>query len=202
MKLLFPMCAFLLIFVYGCGESASTDKEPSSPENEWFVRGDWLHNLKLIPHSSVNQKELFNQYHKDSVFWNKAFGFLRDINLENLLPGRYVIDSGNVIALVSEIVPQSKDSTKWEAHRNFNDLQYIVRGKAGMGIASISDPTIEITEPYNSEDNERFNIKNGRYYDAEPGEFFIFSPQEIHRPAFRLNSMDTIKKIVIKVRVP
>jgi YhcH/YjgK/YiaL family protein len=118
-------------------------------------------------------------------------------------PGVYVIDSGNVIATISDLPAKEIDSVKWEAHRNFNDLQYIIKGKAKMGVAPVADHSATLIIPYtNKSDNENFTNDVGAYYDADPGTFFIFSPLEMHRPAIKVQGYDTVKKIVIKVRVP
>jgi biofilm protein TabA len=191
------------VFLINCNSSNKL-KEPSDEKttSEWYKNEEWLNGLKLTPHESINQAEFSRQYHKNPTWWNEAFKFLKTHDLDKLSPGSYVIDSNNVIAIVSELTPKVKDSTNWEAHRNFNDLQYIVKGKAKMGIASISDPGAKVTVPYTPQDNETFSVSGGKYYDADPGTFFIFSPKEIHRPAFKIDGYNTIKKIVIKVRVP
>ena len=191
------------VLLINCNSSNKL-KEPAGEKttSEWYKNEEWLNGLKLSPHESFNQAEFSRQYHKNPTWWNEAFNFLRTHDPDQLSPGSYVIDSNNVIAMVSEVTPKVKDSTNWEAHRNFNDLQYIVRGKAKMGIASISDPDVKVTVPYTPQDNETFSVNGGKYYDAEPGTFFIFSPKDIHRPAFKIDGYDTIKKIVIKVRVP
>lgn len=190
------------IFLINCNSSTTSNVVSNEKTDQWYKNQEWLKGLKLTPHESINQVEFSKQYHKNATWWDEAFEFLKSQDLNQLAPGKYVIDSNNVIATVSEATPKDKDSTNWEAHRNFNDLQYIIKGKAKMGIASISDPGAKVTVPYTTADNETFSVDEGKYYDAEPGSFFIFSPQEIHRPAFKVDGYDTIKKIVIKVRVP
>jgi len=44
-------------------------------------------------------------------------------------------------------------------------------------------------------------MKRGKYAMAL-STFFIFSPQEMHRPAIKVPGSNKIKKVVIKVRVP
>lgn len=118
-------------------------------------------------------------------------------------PGDYVIDSGNVIAHIVEGTVKDIADIKWEAHRDFNDLQYIIKGKTKMGVASVDDREAVLTVPYTAEaDVMHFTNNNGQYYDAVPETFFIFSPQEMHRPAIKVAGNNTVKKIVIKVRVP
>ena len=194
--------ACILIFLISCGSSGRLSG--SKEVTDWYQGKDWLNGLQLTPHPSINQQEFSRQYHTNSTWWDEAFAFLKTHDLANMNPGTYVIDSGNVIATISEVAPKEKDQVNWEAHRNFNDLQYIINGKAQLGIAPITDPDKTVTIPYSTKtDTETFSVTGGeKYYIAEPGTFFIFSPKEIHRPAFKVDGYDTIKKIVIKVRVP
>ena len=169
----------------------------------WFNNVDSKNGLKLTPSASINQQEFFRQYRKNNTWWDEAFTFLKTKDLAQLKPGMYVIDSGNVIATVSEGPAKNIDNIKWEAHRNFNDLQYIIKGKVRMGVAPSADIRATQIVPYtNSTDNMNFTNEGGEYFDADPSTFFISSPQEMHRPAIKVPGNNVIKKIVIKVRVP
>lgn len=159
---------------------------------------------KVAASNSINQPEFLHQYHLKSTWWNEAFDFLKTQDLRSLPPGKYIIDSGNVIATVWEGIPKSKDSVLWEAHKDFNDLQYIISGNVDMGITPFEDENKIVTEPYSAEEDiEHFVVQKGdKYYPADSTSYFIFSPKEIHRPAINISGNRTIKKIVIKVRVP
>src|SRR6185312_247842 len=134
--------------------------------------------LQLTPNKSINQQEFYKQYRKNNKWWDEAFTFLKSQDLEKLKPGMYVIDSGNVIATISEGPTKKMEDVKWEAHRNFNDLQYIIKGKAKMGVAPSADERATLTVPYSySTDNMNFTNEGGEYFDADPNTFFIFSPQ-------------------------
>jgi dihydroorotase len=171
--------------------------------SEWFKTIPSKNSLQLTPSKSINDQEFFRQYRKNNTWWNEAFTFLKSQDLEKLKPGVYVIDSGNVIATVSQGPTKKIDDVKWEAHRNFNDLQYIIKGKAQMGVAPSADTRATVIVPYTyATDNMNFTNDGGEYFDADPSTFFIFSPQEMHRPAIKVPGSDAVKKIVIKVRVP
>ena len=40
----------------------------------------------------------------------------------------------------------------------------------------------------------------GKYYAATPQNFFLFFPDDVHRPDIRVKGYDTLKKLVIKIR--
>ena len=72
-----------------------------------------------------------------------------------------------------------------------------------MGVASVDDRQAILIVPYSSAaDIMHFTNDNGQYYDAGPETFFIFSPQEMHRPSIKIAGNNTVKKVVVKVRVP
>ena len=72
-----------------------------------------------------------------------------------------------------------------------------------MGVAPSADIRGTVIVPYtNTTDNMNFTNEGGEYFEADPSTFFIFSPQEMHRPAIKVPGSDVVKKIVIKVRVP
>lgn len=171
--------------------------------SEWFKTIPSKNGLQLTPSKSINEEEFFKQYRKNNTWWDEAFTFLKTKDLAQLKPGVYVIDSGNVIATVSQGPTKNKEEVQWEAHRNFNDIQYIIKGKAQMGVAPSADIRAGLTHPYtNAKDNMNFTNEGGEYFEADPSTFFIFSPQEMHRPAIKVPGSDNVKKIVIKVRVP
>ncbi len=204
-KLFFLIATLFALLQVGCSsnESGNAASEEPAGRDDWYARKEWLHGLPIAPHESVNEQAFAAQYEKDSTYWNEAFNYLKSTDLRNLAPGQYNIDSGNVYAIVSKVMPMEKDSVKWEAHRNFNDLQYIIEGNAKMGVASYADSNAVADIPYDSKtDNANFNLTGEKYYDASPQEFFIFTPNEIHRPAFKGDNNDSVKRIVIKVRVP
>lgn len=191
------------VLIMNCGSSKSAKSSMASADSKWYNDKEWLNGLQLMPHESINQQEFSRQYHMNNKYWDEAFNFLKTHNPAEMEPGTYIIDSNNVFAIIADLDAPDKDQVKWEAHRNFNDLQMILQGKAGMGVAEVASSNAAVTVPYDAtKDNENFTVSGENYYDAAPGTFFIFSPKEMHRPAFKLDGYNHIKKMVIKVRVP
>jgi len=166
--------------------------------SQWYDNQDWLKGLQLKPHPSINQKEFEKQYRSYPKGWDMAFEWLKTNDLDTIEPGTYNIIGDSVRAIVSEGPAPAIDTVKWEAHRNFNDLQYIVKGKAKMGVSPVEEATV--TEAYDPVNDVGFFDAGGTYYTATPGTFFIFTPEEVHRPGIRIEGYDRVKKVVIKVR--
>ena len=123
---------------------------------------------------------------------------MKTTDLDAIEPGTYHIEEGNLRVIVSEAPAPELENVKWEAHENFSDIQYIVKGKAEMGVVHRSDATV--IEAYDSENDIAFFDAEGSYYTAEPGTFFIFTPEDVHRPGIHVTGYDTVKKVVVKVR--
>jgi biofilm protein TabA len=169
---------------------------------EWFDSREWADGLKLKAHSSINIQEFSDQFHGNKKYWAEAFNFLKNTNLDTLAPGKYNLDGTNVYAIVSDGPTKAIGDTKWENHKNYIDIQYVIRGKEKMGIAPLEKAVI--TEAYDATKDIAFNSvseSDCHYYVAEPGIFLMFFPVDAHRPSIKVEGSDTVKKVVIKIRV-
>ena len=144
-KLLFPL--FVLIFS-GVYSQANAQSTTSKKENEkWFKKQEWLGGLKLQPHSTVDVQEFARQYHANKKYWDEAFAFLKNNDLTKLAPGKYPIDGDNVYASITEDSTKDYDKSKWESHRKYIDLQYVISGEEKIGVAPVAN--LKVIVPYN-----------------------------------------------------
>ncbi|MBS1934679.1 MAG: YhcH/YjgK/YiaL family protein [Bacteroidetes bacterium] len=164
--------------------------------DQWVKKREWANGLTLNLHPSVNKDSFYVAYHRNKNLWDAAFAFLRNVNLEELKPGRYPIIGEQVFASVTEAPSHNKEDVKWESHKNYIDLQYIIRGKELIGVADTSKAVI--IKPY-TVDVINYNAE-GKYYTGEQGEFFLFFPNNAHRPTIKIDGYDVVKKIVIKIQ--
>ena len=166
---------------------------------KWVKSGEWGGGLQLKVNSKVDNVEFARQYHANKAVWDKAFAFMRDNKLEDLAPGKYPIDGDNTYASVTNAPSKEFNKSAWESHRRYIDLQYVIIGKEKIGVAPLSEATV--TKPYNeAKDGANYDAE-GKYYTATPGEFFLFFPNDVHRPNIKVDGYDTVKKLVIKIRV-
>ncbi|HTJ11278.1 MAG TPA: YhcH/YjgK/YiaL family protein [Dinghuibacter sp.] len=205
------MRLFLLIAVFSAA-SMGAAAQVASPAGDtaasawtvkraraWVAKGEWKNGLTQKPHGSVNPVDFTLQYHRNPALWNKVFTFLRTQDLEHLAPGKYPIDGDNAYAMISQGHTKPMDSVKWESHRQYIDLHYVITGKEKIGVASIGKATV--TEPFTDKsDNAHYNA-TGIFYTAEPGVFFLFFPRDVHRPGITVPGTMEDKKLVIKIKV-
>lgn len=170
-----------------------------STATDWLNKKEWKNGFMPDVHPSVNKVVFADQYHKNEAMWKKAFAFLRDSDLTKLKPGKYPIDGTNVFASVTEAPSKEFENSAWESHRKYIDLQYVIKGQETIGVASVSKATV--TKPYNeATDSANYNAE-GQYYIAMPGTFFLFFPDDAHRPNIKVAGYDVVKKIVIKIKM-
>lgn len=185
-----------IIISLACLLSATVSHGQSA--DKWFNSMVWLNGLRLKPHASVDKQRFTKEYQAHKADWDKAFAFLKDSNLATIKPGKYLIDGEQVYATVTEGPEKELDSTKWEAHKIYQDIHYIIRGKEKIGIAS--PDKLHIQTPYNASRDVTFYTGEGKYYTAEPGSFLICFPSDAHRPSIKVDGYETVKKIVLKIR--
>jgi YhcH/YjgK/YiaL family protein len=174
------------------GPKASTSKAATN----WFNKKQWANGLQLNAHSSTNAQEFKRQYDAHKAWWDTAFAFLKTNDLPNLAPGKYKLVGDSVYVSVTEGPLKDFDQTQWESHRKYIDVQYVARGKEKIGVVPVAKATV--TEPYNEAKDVAHYKSEGTYYVAEPGTFFIFFPEDAHRPSIKVEEGNE-KKVVVKV---
>jgi len=194
----------ILITFFGLTGSKSAS-DPSTWSNKqvdkWFKKGEWSEGWTVTPDASINKKEFAILYYKNKERWAKAFKFLRNNDLTKLDVKRYDIDGDNLFATVSEYQSKNEESAKFEAHRKYIDIQYVISGKEIMNLAPISTLK-EVLTPYDAaKDIEFITVSKVVNYKANPSNFFIFFPDDAHRPGLKDGSNSPVRKVVIKVKV-
>ena len=194
----------VLISFFGLmGSKSSSD--PTTWSNKkidlWFAKNEWKGGWSVMADASINKREFAVSYFKNKERWEKAFNFLKNNDLSKIELKRYDIDGDNLFATVSEYVSKNEDVAKFEAHRKYIDLQYVISGKEVMNIAPLSSIK-EVNTPYDDKkDIEFVTVSKVVNYKASPSNFFIFFPTDVHRPGLKDGENSTVRKVVLKVKV-
>ena len=201
MKLTTHFFMFLIaIMMVSC-----TPKKTNNPEgwsekqlSEWFIKGDWKSGWKAAPDESVNQREFAAQFFKNKERWEKAFKYLNSNDLNTLPPGRYDIEGDTLYVSISEYMTKNEEEGKFEAHRKYADIQYLVSGEEQIGIIPLKETTE--TVPYDSSKDIIFlNAPQNNYHLASPDRFFVFFPGDAHKPGIKISDNIKVRKVVVKV---
>lgn len=149
----------------------------------------------------LDRLENKNYYININNKFEKAFEFLTNNNLEKLADGRYEIDLDNIYALVQSYTTKANNETKWETHRKYIDIQYIVKGEECIGWIPVDQ--LNVSEQYSDEKDIAFYYEVPKWSELgmKLGYFGIFFPEDGHKPCCISNMPMDIKKVVVKIKL-
>ncbi len=133
----------------------------------------------------------------------KGFEFIINNDLKSMPAGRYEIEEG-IFANVQELETRLPHMAKFEAHRDYIDIQYVISGNERMDFSLIDNFLEDI--PYDKEkDVEFLKLKEGalcpNVINVRSGDFAIFFPQDAHAPMLSCNDgCENIKKVIVKIK--
>lgn len=131
----------------------------------------------------------------------KGFEFLLKEDLKTLPDGRYEILGNEIYANVQSLKTKNQNLKKWEVHRDYIDIQYVISGKEKMGYGLLADFN-EIIEKYDKEkDVEFLNGEKFNFVNVQEGEFTIFYPNDVHAPMLSVEDDIEIKKVIVKIKI-
>lgn len=131
--------------------------------------------------------------------FQKAFEFLKITDLEDLPLEKIQIDGDDIFAIPQKYSTKEESEGKWEAHRKYIDIQYLVSGSENIGFVLVD--YLEELEPYDEEKDVEFFSGEGDYVQIHEGEFAVFFPNDAHKPGLKIESTEEVFKIVIKIKV-
>jgi biofilm protein TabA len=132
----------------------------------------------------------------------RAMQYLSHTDLSAIQPGEYDLDGRRIFAIVQEYQPKPLAEGAWESHHRYIDVQVVVRGTERMGYQSLLARP-KVTKPYDPHTDLVFYEPGRDLLVFTPGEFAIFTPQDVHAPGLAVEGPDPgrVFKAVIKVRV-
>jgi len=95
---------------------------------------------------------------------------------------------------------ETKQDALFEAHRDYIDLQYLIRGQEQIGVVPYSkcQPAIEYDK---DKDIEFLNCAEGDDIEMSDGDFLILYPDDAHKPSISIEQPLTVHKLVAKIPV-
>jgi YhcH/YjgK/YiaL family protein len=128
----------------------------------------------------------------------KGLQFLADTDLAGLPTGRHEIDGDRLFALTSDYAPKPLSAGKWETHRRYLDLQYVVSGVERFGIAPAG--RLEAGE-YILEKDITWLTGSGDFLTLAAGQFVILWPGDAHMPGLDAGVPGSVRKVVVKIAI-
>jgi YhcH/YjgK/YiaL family protein len=127
--------------------------------------------------------------------FKKAFEYI--LNYKGQAPGTYEVSDG-IRALVQDRNTEPLEKRRFENHKRYADIQYLMEGEEMVGVTLCEDFNAAV--PYNSENDVSYFEGQGKdvcMMKMQPGYFVLLYPQDIHMPL--VGNGERVKKIVMKV---
>lgn len=120
-------------------------------------------------------------------------------DLAVLEDGQYDLGSDKGYGLVRRYVTKPLTDQKFEAHRKYIDIQYIVSGEEYI---IYNDATkLQTFSCYEEENDCELFSGNGTAIHLTQGDFVILFPQDAHIPKIAVNAEKPVIKAIVKIPV-
>jgi YhcH/YjgK/YiaL family protein len=127
----------------------------------------------------------------------KALTYLQTTDFRSMEPGIYDIEGTDVYATISDYASKPLSSGKWEGHKKYIDIQYIVSGTEKIGF---TEPMKVIPlDEYNPIKDCTIYKGEGSFISLEEKHFCILFPTDIHMPGIAIHIPKPVRKVVVKV---
>lgn len=132
--------------------------------------------------------------------FEKVLQVLEKYSDPSLEPGKYEIDGERVFAVVQGYDTKEAQADKFENHRKYIDIQYIVKGCEQIHVKEMSTLTVDF--PFDEPHDYEFYKTPESYVtcELESGEFAVFWPGETHRPGVMTQKgAAPLRKVIFKI---
>ena len=145
---------------------------------------------------SIGNANLYESINKN---FPKVFEILASLD-KNATEGKIVIDDGNVWINVQHFGDKAPSADpKFEEHRNFIDIHYIVYGEEKFGYNNLDRLTV--TVPYDEKRDVEFSKGDISEIFLKSGDFLITYPQDAHIPNMVKINTDLMVRAVAKIKI-
>ena len=139
-----------------------------------------------------------SRYATLNPLFQRAFDFIRDTDLYNMVPGRYPIVGDDLLVIVEHAHGKPEQDAKLEAHRKYIDIQLVLEGDEQMGWKPLADCHNPVSGHDDVKDIRFFHDAPASWISVPPDHFCIFFPEDAHAP---LVGGGQIRKAIFKVAV-
>lgn len=148
----------------------------------------------------VDRLENWQQYPLGPA-WRKTFEFLLSVSPE-IADGEYPLQEEDLFARVMTYRTRRPEEAMLETHREYVDVQTVLRG--GEGMEWFPRQGLTVTTPYDSGKDAEFYARPAAgpaRVDVRPGLFAMFLPEDAHMPSLQIEAPEEIRKVVVKIRL-
>ncbi len=176
------------------------DAELNARARHWVESGAWRNGFTAAqPFKDVNCTDFYTQYQKNKAQWDAAFKWLATHDLLAVEKGKHPIEGTSLVVSVEDSENRPITKQQSESHYFKIDLQYCVKGTERFAV--IDHLTSKENCKYRPDViHYDYDASKARFYDSNPGEFFLFFPHDWHIAKLENDTDDqVIRVIVIKI---
>lgn len=145
---------------------------------------------------SLKNKE--NYRHFPALY--QALDYLSSLPGRELPAPHVVLNEDKLFCNLVTFISKPEDECRYEAHRNYIDLHFIVSGIERIATADICSLTSAV--PYDPEkDIEFLSGDADGCYELKPDQFMVCFPNDAHKVAMMKGKPADVKKIVFKIKM-
>ena len=128
----------------------------------------------------------------------RALETLQKFSATNFPQRGEVLEEGELFFNPVTLTSKPECDCKFEAHRTYIDLHYIISGREKIAISDKSK--LRVLESYSKEKDIEFLQGNAdTVCDLSAGQFLLCYPHDAHKVAMMVEQPEEIKKIVFKI---
>ena len=145
----------------------------------------------------MKQIDMSGKTNVESEALEKCITFACEHDLQNMPNGKYEICGNEIFAVISEYQTSPAAERQWEAHREYVDLQVVIRGEEVVEVSPLSKM---ICRDYNA--NQDFLMCDGEAEEKvilQGTKGLLLFPEDAHKPGVENDGSQFIKKIVFKI---
>lgn len=150
----------------------------------------------------VDRLDHFGLYLLSEEKYVVSCNFLKSLSVFPREEGKYILlGDDDVYASVFSYKTSPSSELRFEQHRRYIDLHYIISGEEVIEWTNSSDSS---SGEYNPEDDVSFfgsALPNTSSIHMVPGMFMLLHPDDLHKPKCNLASSKEVKKVVVKVKI-
>ena len=129
-----------------------------------------------------------------------AIDYVLNNDLLALPKGKTIVNE-NVFVNRDTYVANPIEKCFFENHEHYLDLQIVLKGKELFGYTDISNPTLQVTTPYNEEkDVTKYTATEDTIYIVLDEGFALVFNEDIHLAKCKVND-EIVEKAVVKIRI-
>lgn len=130
---------------------------------------------------------------------DEAIDYVLNNDLKALPKGKTVV-SENVYINRDTYVAKPLEECFFENHEHYLDLQIVLEGKELFGYTDISNPSLKVTTPYNTEkDVTKYSATEDTIYITLEEGFALVFNEDIHLAKAKVND-ELVEKAVVKIK--